>query len=79
MLWSGTDPESYITEYTLVYEDKPCISKPLSLSLFLALSLSLSLSLSRSLSRSRSLSLSLSVGGFAWFRRVVPEGGDAGP
>ena len=23
MLYSGTDPESYITEYTLVYEDKP--------------------------------------------------------
>ena len=22
MLYSGTDPESYITEYTLVYEDK---------------------------------------------------------
>ena len=22
MLCSGTDPESYITEYTLVYEDK---------------------------------------------------------
>ena len=21
MLYSGTDPESYITEYTLVYED----------------------------------------------------------
>ena len=23
MLCSGTDPESYITEYTLVYEEKP--------------------------------------------------------
>ena len=23
MLYSGTDPESYITEYTLVYEDQP--------------------------------------------------------
>jgi len=23
MLYSGTNPESYITEYTLVYEDKP--------------------------------------------------------
>ena len=22
MLYSGTDPESYITEYTLVYEEK---------------------------------------------------------
>ena len=22
MLYAGTDPESYITEYTLVYEDK---------------------------------------------------------
>jgi len=22
MLYSGTDPESYITEYTLVYEDQ---------------------------------------------------------
>jgi len=22
MLYSGTDPESYITEYTLIYEDK---------------------------------------------------------
>ena len=22
MLYSGTDPESYITEYTLVFEDK---------------------------------------------------------
>ena len=22
MLFSGTDPESYITEYTLVYEEK---------------------------------------------------------
>ena len=22
MLYSGSDPESYITEYTLVYEDK---------------------------------------------------------
>ena len=22
MLYSGTDPESYITEYTLLYEDK---------------------------------------------------------
>ena len=24
MLESGTDPESYITEYTIVYEGKPC-------------------------------------------------------
>jgi accessory colonization factor AcfC len=23
MLYSGTDPESYITEYTSVYEEKP--------------------------------------------------------
>jgi len=23
MLYSGTDPESYITEYTLVFEDNP--------------------------------------------------------
>jgi len=23
MLYSGTDPESYITEYALVYEDQP--------------------------------------------------------
>jgi len=23
MLYSGTDPESYITEYTLVYEENP--------------------------------------------------------
>jgi len=27
MLYSGTNPESYITEYTLVYEDKPCPDK----------------------------------------------------
>ena len=25
MLYSGTDPESYITEYTLVYEEKQAI------------------------------------------------------
>ena len=25
MLYSGTDPESYITEYTLVYQDKHSI------------------------------------------------------
>jgi len=24
MLYSGTDPESYISEYTLVYEDTVC-------------------------------------------------------
>jgi len=24
MLQSGTDPDSYITEYTLVHEDKSC-------------------------------------------------------
>ena len=24
MLYAGADPDSYITEYTLVYEDKPC-------------------------------------------------------
>jgi len=28
MLYSGTDPESYITEYTLVYEDKPSTLNP---------------------------------------------------
>ena len=26
MLYSGTDPESYITEYTLVYEEKRALS-----------------------------------------------------
>jgi len=29
MLYSGTDPESYITEYTLVYEDKTKILRGL--------------------------------------------------
>jgi len=32
MLYSGTDPESYITEYTLLYEDK---SPPQPLGLYL--------------------------------------------
>ena len=25
MLYSGTDPESYITEYNLVYQEKSCV------------------------------------------------------
>ena len=28
MLYSGIDPESYITEYTLVYEDKTLKQHP---------------------------------------------------
>ena len=36
MLYSGTDPESYITEYILVYEDNPtptgCLPRPETLS-----------------------------------------------
>ena len=27
LLYSGTDPESYITEYTLLYEDKSTIAR----------------------------------------------------
>ena len=30
MLYSGTDPESYITEYTLVYEEKGVYNSPMS-------------------------------------------------
>jgi len=34
MLESGTDPESYITEYTLVYEDKSMPGRSLDLFCF---------------------------------------------
>ena len=65
-----TDPESYITEYTLVYEDEGLIRHAASVvsrapgsrhEARVSLSLSLSLSLSCSLSLSLSLYLSLSL------------------
>ena len=56
MLYSGTDPESYITEYTLIYEDNERLSVQAG-----------HISEGWAFSRARALSLSLSLSTFTLY------------